>query len=207
MFLHRMVIGAIPHDTANLARGLDLAKAYFRLAPQNEFAHWLMGVAHARFGQLEDAVAACERALAINPNCSTILGSLGIYLAHLGRPVEAIEACQLALRLNPRDPTNFYRQYGIAAAHFVAADYEAALQVTTKAALARPDFLRSSLMWAVSAAALNRFEEARGAVARCLAQVPDVRISNVIPHHISRFARDEDHERFLTLLRKAGLPE
>src|SRR5438876_1600721 len=135
VFLHRMAMGQIPHDSANLSRGLDLAKTYFRLAPQNEMAHWLMGVAHARFGLFEDAVAACKRGLAINPNCSIILGDLGLYLAHLGRPAEAIEACQLALQLNPRDPANFWRQIGIAAAHFVAADYEAALQEATKVAL------------------------------------------------------------------------
>jgi adenylate cyclase len=207
MFLHLMVLGAIPHDAANLARGLELAEVYFRLAPQNEMAHWLIGVAHARFGRFNDALAACERALAINPNNSTILGTLGMYLAHLGRPAEAIQACQLSLRLNPRDPSNFFRHIFIATAHFVAADYEAALQEATKVTLERPDFLRGPLLWAASAAALNRPDEARGAVARCLAKKPDVRISNVVPHQMPRFARDEDHERFLALLRKAGLPE
>jgi adenylate cyclase len=207
VFLHRMAMGQIPHDAANLARGLDLAKTYFRHAPQNEMAHWLMGVAYARFGQLEDAVAACERGLTINPNCSIILGDLGLYLAHLGRAAEAIEACQLALRLNPRDPSNFRRQIGIAAAHFVAADYEAALQGARKVTLERPDFSRGPLLWAASAAALNRSDEARAAVARCLAQEPDIHIGNVVPHHMPRFARDADRERLLAMLRKAGLPE
>jgi hypothetical protein len=29
----------------------------------------------------------------------------------------------------------------------------------------------------------------------------------VVPHFMLRFARDEDHERLLAMLRKAGLPE
>jgi adenylate cyclase len=207
VFLHRMAFGEIPHDSANLARGLELAKTYLRLAPQNELAHWLMGVAYARFGQLDDAVAACERGLEINPNCSIILGDKGIFLAHLGRPVEAIEACRLALRLNPRDPSNFWRQIGIATAHFVAADYEAALQEATRVAQWKPEFLRGPLLWAASAAALDRLDEARAAVERCLAQNRDVRIGNVVPNFMARFTRDADQERLLAMLRKAGLPE
>jgi adenylate cyclase len=207
VFLHRMAMGQIPHDSANVTRGLELANTALRLAPHNEGAHWLMGVAYGRAGQLDDAVAACERGLAINPNCSVILADKGNFLAHLGRPEEAIEACRLALRLNPRDPDNFWRHAGIAAAHFVAADYEAALQEAKKVARWRPDFLRGPLFWAAAGAALDRPDEARDAVERCLAQRSDVRISNVVPHFMLRFARDADHERLLAMLRKAGLPE
>ena len=36
---------------------------------------------------------------------------------------------------------------------------------------------------------------------------PDLRVGSVAPDFMLRFARDEDHERLLALLRKAGLPE
>jgi hypothetical protein len=111
------------------------------------------------------------------------------------------------LRLNPRDPSNFWCHSAIATAHFVAADYEAALDEAKKIARWRPDFLRGPLLWAAAAAALDRPDEARGAMERCLAQQHDLRIGNVVPHFLLRFARDEDHERLLTMLRKAGLPE
>jgi hypothetical protein len=89
----------------------------------------------------------------------------------------------------------------------VAADYEAALQEAAKVARWRPDFLRGPLLWAAAAAALERPDEARAAIERCLAQQSDLRLGNVVPHFLLRFARDEDHERLLALLRKAGLPE
>ncbi len=206
-FLHRMAFGEISHDPENVARGLELANAALRLNPHHERAHWLMAVAHARAGQLDYAVAACERGLAINPNAHLILGDMGIYLAALGRPEEAIEACRLALRLNPRDPSNFWRQAGIAAAHFVAADYEAALQEAKIVARSKPDFLRGPLLWAAAAAALGKADEARAAAQHCLAQRPDLCVGDVVPHFIPRFARDADHERLLAMLRKAGLPE
>jgi hypothetical protein len=43
-------------------------------------------------------------------------------------------------------------------------------------------------------------DEARVAVA-------DLRVRNFVPHFMMQFARDDDHERLLAMLRKAGLPE
>jgi TolB-like protein/Tfp pilus assembly protein PilF len=207
-FFNRLWYGEIPHDDANRARAYELAQAALRFAPRDEYAHLVMAWAHAHaeHGQLEEAVAECERGLEINTNCSLILGNLGCFLAALGRPQEAIEACRLALKLNPRDPSNFWRQFHISAAHFVAADYEASLLQSKRIARSRP-LLMAAIIWAASAAALGNAEEARAAVDNCLAQQPDLRINRVAPHFMLRFARDEDHERLMALLRKAGLPE
>jgi TolB-like protein/Flp pilus assembly protein TadD len=156
-------------------------------------------------GKLEEAIAECERGLEINPNCSIILGNLGFYLAALGRSQEAIEACRMALRLNPRDPSNFWRHYGIAVAHFVASDYAAAMQDSKRIARSRPH-LPSAIIWAAAAAALDNADEARSAVEYCLARRRDLSVDSVAPNFMLRFARDEDHKRLLELLRKAGLP-
>jgi tetratricopeptide (TPR) repeat protein len=191
-----------------MARGFDLARTAVRLGPYDEYAHLAMAWAHAYAadGQLEQAVAQCERGLELNPNCSLILGNRGFYLAALGRPGEAIEACRLALRLNPRDPSNFWRHYSIATAHIVAGDYQASLKQSKSIAQSRP-LLMSAIIWAASAAALDDAEEAQAAVDYCRAQRPDLRVGAVAPAFMLRFARDEDHERLLALLRKSGLPE
>jgi adenylate cyclase len=206
VFLSRMWFGEIPRDVGNVARALELAKAALRLAPRDEWAHLLMVWAYMEAGRLEDAIAECNCALEINPSCSIVHSNLGACLALLGRPQEAIEACQLALRLNPRDPSNFWRHSYIALAHFVAADYAAALQGGKKVARSRPH-LQGAIIWAAAAAALDNIDEARSAVEYCLAQRPDLRVGSVVPGVVLRFARNEDHERLLALLRKAGLPE
>ena len=90
-------------------------------------------------------------------------------------------------------------------AHFVAEDYAAASTLAKKTALSRPH-LQSAVFWAASAAALDDTAEARAAVTNCLAQRPDLTVSNVVPRFTLRFARDADHERLLAMLRKAGLP-
>lgn len=67
--------------------------------------------------------------------------------------------------------------------------------------------LRGGIIWAAAAAALGKADEAQTAVEYCLAQRTDLRVGNVVPGFIARFRRNEDHERLLMLLRKAGLPE
>src|SRR5262249_15360814 len=148
---------------------------------------------YAESDQLEDAVAECERGLEINPSCSGLVAEMGAYLAALGRSEEAIEARRLALKLNPRDPSNFWRHFNIALAQFVAMDYEAAFQGSRKVARSRPH-MQSAIVWAASAAALGKDEEARMAVEECLAQRPDLRIATIMRDFIL-FARAEDRER------------
>ena len=205
IFHLRMDLGEIRRDAANISRCLELARTAVRLAPNDEWAHWLMAGAYIEAGQLEDAVAECEWSLEVNPNFSLAVARLGACLALLGRSQEAIEACQLALRLNPRDPYNYWRQSYIALAHFLAAHYEAALQESKRVARSRPH-LQSWIIWAAAAAALGKIDEARTAVEHCLAQRSDLRIGNVVPD-ILGLARDDDRERLVELLRKAGLPE
>jgi tetratricopeptide (TPR) repeat protein len=200
-------MGEIPHDPENVARGIDLAQTAARLAPRDEYSHWMMAFAYAEAGRLEDAVVECELGLAVNPNWSALLADMGDYLAFLGRSNKAIEVCRLALRLNPRDPSNFWRHSSIATAHFVAADYSDALEEGKRVAQWHPNFLRGAIVWAAAAAALDRMDDARVAVAHCLAQRPDLRVRNIVPHFMMRFSRDDDHERLLAMLRKAGLPE
>jgi hypothetical protein len=131
----------------------------------------------------------------------------GSFLAFLGRPEDAFAACRLTLRLNPRDPSNFWCHSAIVTAHFVAANYEAVLQEAKTVARWQPHFVRGPILWAAAAAALERPDETREAVGRCLAQRPDLRIGNVVPHFMLRFAREADHERLLAMLRRAGLPQ
>ena len=208
VLLSRLWNGGVPRDAKNMALAMELARTALRLAPRDELAHLAMAWAWAycATGRLEDAIAECERGLEINPNCSLIHANRGFFLAALGRSRESIEASRLALQLNPRDPSNFWRHYAIAAAHFAAEDFPAALQQAKRTALSRPQ-LQSGIIWAAAAAALDDSSEVRAALDYCLAQRPDLTVDAVVPHFMLRFARDADHERLLAMLRKAGLPD
>jgi adenylate cyclase len=205
IFQSRMHLGEIAVDAASVGQALELARTALRVAPNDEWAHWLMAGAYVLAGRLEEAVAECERSLEINPNFSRALGSLAECLAALGRPQEAIDACRLALQLSPSDPDNFRYQSYIATAHFIASQYDAALQESKRVALSR-QHMQSAVIWA-AAATLGNADEARMAVNTCLAQRPDLRVGSVVPSILAQFVREEDHERLLAALRKVGLPE
>ena len=68
-------------------------------------------------------------------------------------------------------------------------------------------FLASGVMWAAAVAGPSDAKEAGAAVAYCLAERPDLRLGSVAANFMLRFSRDQDHERLLALLRKAGLPD
>jgi TolB-like protein/two-component SAPR family response regulator len=63
VFFSRLWFGDIPRDPANMERGFELARAALRLAPHDEYAHLVMAYAYAYAadGQLEEAIAECER--------------------------------------------------------------------------------------------------------------------------------------------------
>jgi TolB-like protein/DNA-binding SARP family transcriptional activator len=206
--LGRLWSGELPHTAENKARAMELARTALKLAPRDELAHLVMAWAwaYAASGRLEDALAECDRGLEINPNCSLIMANKGVYLAALGRSQEAIDISHLALRLNPRDPSNFWRHYGIAVARFVSGDYAASLDGSRKIARSR-SHLPSGIIWAAAAAALDDQDEARAAIDYCLSRKPQMRLDRVAPDYMLRFARPEDHERLLAMLRKAGMPE
>jgi adenylate cyclase len=202
----QLYYGLARHSAENVAQVQALARAALQLAPHDEMSHFAMSEAYGAAGQLDAALAACERGLEINPNSSILLGNLGAFLAALGRTEEAIAACRLALRLNPRDPGNFWRHINIAIAHFVAGEYAPALEEARKTTLSGAH-LSSGILWAAAAAGLGKVEEASVALQHCLAARPGLRVGDVVPAIVTRFARDADHERLLELLRRAGLPD
>ena len=206
--MNRMWFGVIEHSAANVALALQLAEAGLRLAPRDEWAHYCMAFAYELVGRAEAATSEYRRTIELNPNFSNGYAGLGRMLAILGQSAPAIDACRTALRLNPRDPTNWERHNTLAIAHFTAEDYEGAAR-EAKTALQKgfewhPEGL---ILLAAAACAADAMEEARRAIAECLARSPGIRLGNMMPVYLLNLLGAADRERMAALLRKAGLPE
>jgi len=67
--------------------------------------------------------------------------------------------------------------------------------------------VKAVIIWAAAAAALEKADEAQAAIAKCMAAEPQLRVGDVVPRLMTRFAQNEDQLRFLSMLRKAGLPD
>ena len=205
--VNRLWFGEIAHNEANVALGLQLAKAGVRLAPRDEWAHFCMAFAYEMAGRIEDAVAECRRAIELNPNFSNGYSELGRSLAALGRADEAIDACRTALLLNPRDPSNWERHNTLAIAYFIAGDYEASLREARTAVQSRPELPEGLIMLAAAASALGEIEEARRVVAQCVTRWPGICLGNIMPIYIPNITREEDRKRLWTALHQVGFPE
>jgi TolB-like protein len=84
---------------AALARALDLAKAAVHMDAQLPLAHAQLGWVLVWNRQHDDAVAAFERAFALNPNF--IDNRFALVLAFAGEPARAIKAVEGNARLDP----------------------------------------------------------------------------------------------------------
>jgi adenylate cyclase len=141
IFLNRMKLGEIAADPANVGRALELARTALRLAPLDEWAHWLMAGAYAEAGRLEDAVAECERSLEINPNSRWPW----VGWENASRPLDGPR--KRSTRVGWLcSSQNYWRYSHIATAHFVTADYDVALQESKRVALSQPH-MHSAIIW------------------------------------------------------------
>ena len=201
---HDAILGFVNDYQTTLTTARELALRATRLDNQNEYAHWALGLSYMGLARHEESIAALERALELNPNCSVAYGSLGTALSLVGRVDESIANQEIAIRSNPRDPSIFFRFTGISLAHYLAGRYDVAIEWANKAIHRMPTWYFGHFLLAASHMQANRQEEAKAAVDRCREVLPEATVSllDSIP---LKDATQMDQLR--DSLRKAGLPE
>ncbi|WP_201862763.1 tetratricopeptide repeat protein [Microvirga soli] len=116
-----------------------------RAALLDELETWLRlatGLVHSRRREPEQAIAALETAIKINPNFAPVHAYLGYTLAMSGNHGASIEALDRAIRLSPRDPflTSEYATIR-PMADLAAGNYEEVILVTRRFILDRPNYI------------------------------------------------------------------
>jgi tetratricopeptide (TPR) repeat protein len=185
-----------------------LAKAMKDPTP---LAHEVASAMLAHSGQHAEAVAAAQRAIAIDPNDADGYVALAGALSFAGRPAEALEAVEKAMRLNPRFPSSYAYQRGLALFGMNRLD-EAAASLQRAIQLNPDDYWSRRLLIAVDGLSGKRDEAERLADSirsndrrgRFAGQDP-LTIRGVTYWY--PFARPEDAKRFATGLAKAGIPD
>jgi len=94
---------------------IEDAQRLVRLQPDRSATDWFnLGYLHESAGAPEEAAAAFERALALDPKLDRAWYGLGLALARLGRLDEAVKALRRNTELQPMSP---YGWYHLARAH------------------------------------------------------------------------------------------
>lgn len=164
-------------QTANKAR--DLARRAVGLDKYNEYAHWAHGISCMVLARHEESIAALERAVELNPNCSVAYGSLGTALCLVGRVDEAIANQDIAIRSNPRDPSIFFRFTGIALAHYQAGRFDVAVDWASKSVHRMPQWYLGHFLLAACHVREGRLTEARTAIDHCYEVLPDTLLDDL----------------------------
>ena len=67
---HDAILGFVKDTETSSTLARKLALRATRLDNQNEYAHWALGLSCLALARYEESIAALERAIALNPNCS-----------------------------------------------------------------------------------------------------------------------------------------
>lgn len=198
---HIAIMGFVPDVQPGMETAYVLAQRATQLDDRNEYALWALGISCWGLLKYDESLAALERAVALNPNCSLAYGSLGTLLGLLDRSDDAIANQEIAIRSNPLDPSIFFRFSGLALAHYMAGRFEAAVEWAERAIHRMPRWYFSHFVLAASHVALEHQKEALEAVKSCQDVLPEISVKDLdrVP-----LKDPEKMAKFQTRLRKAG---
>ncbi len=162
-------------------------------------------------GEIEEAIAIIDKALALNPNSAETLSVSGFLRAFAGDTTTALLHLNAADRLSPPGVVVDFKPIGFYIACFVDADYAGVLDWTAQALREYPRSVVSLRYRSAALALLGRLDEAHQCINRLLAINPTLTIARcrrfVEVEMKNPFKRPGVVEAYYEGLRRAGLPE
>jgi len=128
-------------------------------------------------GHPEEALAACDRAIKLDPSSAIAFHNRGWALEYLGRREESLVAYDRAIALAPDD---FQAWYGRSWALFNLSCFTEALSSCERAIEIEPDSVEGDLLKASALQGLGRHEEALNAWQRVIERDPEISVIWVI---------------------------
>jgi TolB-like protein len=110
---------------ASLDRALELAESAREIDPGLAEVHWALGFVHAQARRHREAIAALDRAIALNPSFADAYALKGGIHTYLGEPDKSIAPLRTALRFRPEGGYLVYLLLG--RAYFFLDDRQQAL--------------------------------------------------------------------------------
>src|SRR5262249_31377259 len=153
-------------------QALDLAQQAAALSADDPMVLAILGAAHTVARDFDSAAVHLARAVALDPNSAWAWQRTGWLEGNCERPDTAIAHFERAMRLSPMDPMGFICDFGIGAAHFVAARYADAITWTQKGVSQQPRATWALRVLVPALVHAGRAEEARQALRRLLESHP-----------------------------------
>ncbi|MGR3507158.1 MAG: winged helix-turn-helix domain-containing tetratricopeptide repeat protein [Paracoccaceae bacterium] len=161
---HRAWMGFSKNDASDYNESLRAAERAVIHDPHNEYAHWILGLSSMTAYDHDRAIAALERSIQLNPNCSLAYGSLATVQNYAGLPDLAIINNKNAILSNPRDPSIFYRYTGLSLSYFLQNRFDLSINWGRQALAAKPSFLQAHFVMIAAFVENGMLKEASVAV-------------------------------------------
>jgi tetratricopeptide (TPR) repeat protein len=188
-----------------LAGAGEAARKAVSLDDGDATAHTVLAIYEMFSLRHEEARRRLRRATDLDPNSAFARGYIGVSHAFAGEPDAALPHLDEAIRLSPRDPLLIIWYLAKGWAVLLAERYEEAIEFTNRAADSNPEFPDIYTVRAAAEGQLGRVDAARSTLGELLRRLPGLTVGD---ERLSRpFVRAADRERFLTGLRRAGLPD
>jgi adenylate cyclase len=190
-----------PKESLRLAK--ELAQKAISMDSAIPGPQGLVAMIYMTQGQCDKGLAISEQIVANHPDDTIQLDLYGILLKCVGRPEEALSVFRRSLRLSPHPPDFVIRAIGDA--YFLTERYEEIIDLFNKSIRHYPPQSAFHECLAVAYVLIGRVEEAKGELAKALNIDPNISIKQI--EKILWFSNPDDRNRYISALRKAGMPE
>ncbi|MDP6816956.1 MAG: adenylate/guanylate cyclase domain-containing protein [Alphaproteobacteria bacterium] len=187
---------------ATIRTAKESARRAVELDDGDGAAYAVLGCSLVLSREHDTALAACERAVRVNPNLAGAAHIRGLAYVCTGRPAEGVEECRRALRLSPRDPETFGFLNTLAMCQYALRDYEAAAGTAEELVALKPDYIFGHWHVAIACAQLGRTERAERAFQEILRIKPN--FDQAFIDAVTPFQDRAEYEHEVDGLRKAG---
>ena len=186
-----------------LDRANEFAERGVALDGTSAIALTRLGWVQAWMRRYDQAFANLEKAIALAPNDAEVYAAFGQVLNYWGNPIRGLQMMEKAFSIDTLVPATW--EFYAGHSHLLLRQYDEALTrfERTLELAPRISFIHFWFAWAY--VELDRLDDARGAIKSFLDDSPHYLLKEVA--RIYPFRLDEDRNRFLDSLRKAGLPE
>jgi adenylate cyclase len=185
----------------SIGKAMGLLKKALALDDTFAEAHGALGFLYSMTRQYDRGIAQAEKAVALNPNSAESHYRLGKTLSFASRWEESIPEYKKAIRLDPIPPHHHLWSLGLSYGY--TGQHEEAIAWCEKAVSKEPDDLIARIIMTSVYSWSGRDEEARIEAAEVLRIQPKFTIKSW--ERRLRYKNQEDNERAISALRKAGL--
>jgi TolB-like protein/Flp pilus assembly protein TadD len=179
------------------------------IKPDDALATYFQGYVFKRLRKdLNQALVAFERAIALDPNLAVAHNYVGQIKVFLGRASEAAEHTRKAIQLSPRDPQLAEWYYQLAITYIHQQRYNEAVEWARRGVQVNPNLRYPYRVLAAALALSGRVDEARTVAAEMLRRYPKETISAFLtrePWTAPVYRAGQDRE--IAGMRLAGIPD